>query len=265
MFSCSVKEQDSAVCLDTSWSTFLKAEVVMTSRTCSQVEKKTDHEVDLFDAAQLTFSPGTRALVENLSGGGCKCRVEIVGVKRQQYILFHYSRELSGTVCFEENASVLVRSMCHDHHLCGYKTTVIKILKTPVPLLILRYPEQFEAINMRQYDRIQSVVLVEVFYQGHDYSGVIINLSRGGCRLVIRTNSNVKVLPSLKPDDDLFLIFTLPGENQEFYVAGQCRVVTPEADRYSIGVQFMHLSDKKAQAIDDYVLDLKGWLKPELL
>ncbi|WP_027184465.1 PilZ domain-containing protein [Desulfovibrio inopinatus] len=232
----------------------------MTSDTHPQDNIEPAREVDRYEASSLTFSPGARAIIEDLSGGSGKLHVEVVGAKQCHYILFHYPKSLSDKFALEDNAPVLVRSMCRNHHLCAFRTTVIKNLKAPVRLLILRYPEQFDALNMRRYDRIESVVRVEIFFQGNDYKGVIVNLSRGGCRIIVRSEPGVE-LPTLNKDNEVFLIFTLPGHDEELTVAGQCREVNLSGERLSVGIAFMFLPDKMAQIIDDFVLDLKSWLR----
>ncbi|MBI4081839.1 MAG: PilZ domain-containing protein [Candidatus Lambdaproteobacteria bacterium] len=108
---------------------------------------------------------------------------------------------------------IIVRMLIDDQAV-GFQTTVKEIVRSPVHLYFLEYPEQVLAINLRKSERIKVFLPAEV---RADKAGerevlmlktVVVNLSSGGCMISSKRN--------VEPKSDIAISFSLPGDKFVF-------------------------------------------------
>jgi hypothetical protein len=134
-----------------------------------------------------------------LASTGQRCWGEVVGVKKDKYILVETGKSQNSITFFPED-SVTIRCISNgDGVLCGFRTTVARYLTEPFTQVILHYPQDIERMQLRNECRYNCFCPVAVQYEEKFYDGMLINISQHGGKIV---------LPALPEDES--------GEPQEY-------------------------------------------------
>lgn len=221
-----------------------------------KVVKIDTSQMQRFPGTDLDIAPGTRVLLDFLWPGK-KYWAEFIGMKRGRYILLHPPVNAKTLENYKHDTQATVRYVHKDFHVCGFTTWVQKLIVKPVPLLFLAFPKQVEVLNMRRHDRTASVVPVVVYHNEEECRGFIVNISKGGCRIVVKNGNG-----SPAPDEgaEIFSSFRLLDGNKDIYALGVVRSVEHKGTKISLGVQFKELADDVVGAIDEFVFSLKEFL-----
>jgi c-di-GMP-binding flagellar brake protein YcgR len=170
----------------------------------------------------------------------------LVGIDRHRCLIIK-PPSLSGieTRLFKKNQTVV--SYLHEGMVYGFRCTLIGIIKTPFPLLILSYPEASETLNLRKHKRMPCL-LAGRFRGGESGRKIVLtDISNSGCSLTIAETL---------PDRDACGI----GSTIEFSVgleliqetvtlSGVVKNVQAGGDGQNIGVEFLkatHQADLQA-------------------
>ena len=222
----------------------------------SRVVKIDPSQMQRFPGSDLDIAPGTRVLLDFLWPGK-KYWAEFIGMKRGRYILLQPPVNAKTLENYRKDTQATVRYVHKDYHVCGFTTWIEKLIVKPAPLLFLSFPKHVEVLNMRRHDRTTSVVPVVVYHDEKEHRGFIVNISRGGCRMVVKSGEGM-VPPG--QGSEIFSSFRLLDGNKDVYALGMVRSVEQNGDKVSLGVQFKDLSDDVAGAVEEFVLSLKEYL-----
>ncbi len=221
-----------------------------------KVVKVDPGQMQRFPGEELDIAPGTRVLLDFLWPGK-KYWAEFIGMKRGRYLLLHPPVNAKTLDNYKRDTQATIRYVHKDYHVCGFTCWVQQLIVKPVPLLFLSFPKVVEVLNMRRHDRTSSVVPVTVYHNEKECRGFIVNISRGGCRIVVK-NGDGKTLP--EQGEEIFSSFRLLEAEQDVYAMGLVRSVEQNGDKVSLGVQFKDLAEDVAQAIERFVASLQEYL-----
>jgi c-di-GMP-binding flagellar brake protein YcgR len=218
-------------------------------------------QVESFDARRLDVRPGTRVLLQP-PWPADKLWAEFVGMKRGRFILLLLPQPTALQVrdILKEDEPVTVRFVQEGCRICGFKTRVAQVLGSPAPMLVLRFPDTCEAFNMRRHDRASSLLPATLFHDGRELRGTIADLSRGGCRVVLR-GSGSGGETFVPQGAEVLCSFSLPGGDQAVAAKGLVRNAGQNGGKTVLGVQFWELSAQDSRAVEDFVLMIKDCLE----
>ncbi len=222
-----------------------------------KVVKIDTSQMKRFPGKDLDIASGTRVLLDFLWPGK-KYWAEFIGMKRGRYILLHPPVNAKTLENYKHDTQATLRYVHKDYHVCGFTTWVQKLIVKPVPLLFLSFPKQVEVLNMRRHDRTTSVVPVTVYHNEEECRGFIVNLSPGGCRIVLKDSNGGKPAPDV--GTEIFSSFRLLDGKKDIYALGLVRSVEKNGDKVCLGVQFKDLAENLSGAIEEFVLSLKEYL-----
>lgn len=168
---------------------------------------------------------------------GKEKRVEkalFVGLKPEKYLVttapitnLTAAEEL--TVYFHNNEGV------YEFH-----TSILELLRHPVELLLLRYPEYVKMREQRSYKRIKCFVSAKVQYSSENGSelveGIIKDVSKKGCRITFPLSKLKK--SSFKKDERILIMLKFPGIPGEQKVSGFVRNISQKKGEISLGIEF---------------------------
>lgn len=85
---------------------------------------------------------------------------------------------------FQQNYFVV--RYCHDGCAYGFRTTLLGMIKEPLRLFVLGYPERIESINLRKNERYQCLIpaALKIFQDDatpREWRGFIKDISAAGC------------------------------------------------------------------------------------
>ncbi len=121
--------------------------------------------------------------------------------------------------------------------LCGFQAEVLSHTAKPALIAFLRYPEVVEKLALRQHRRVQCALPVQVHSRRGDASGLIADLSRGGCRLVLDVRGQAE-LRKMTAGDQLILRSSFGADGLPQSVTCTVRAVELETSRIVLGIAF---------------------------
>lgn len=133
----------------------------------------------------------------------------------------------------------------------GFSATVAHVTFTPIPLLFLEYPQNFESYNLRKDNRVVCLFPVTVVIKGRELSGALSDISKSGGSIVIPINEDQ---PGLFPIDDVihFRCPLLFGDPQA-QVPGMIKRVSKNGTKVELGLKFNEIKDEPARRISEYI------------
>ncbi|GAB6039193.1 flagellar brake protein [Fundidesulfovibrio butyratiphilus] len=205
------------------------------------------------DGDTLDIEAGARVMLEP-NGVGRRIWAEFIGMKRGRFLILQPPLSLEMRDLLRPDEEVTVRFAHRAYQVCGFKAWITRFITQPAHLLFITYPPSYEALSMRRYTRCASVLPVAIRYGSHEAQGVIVNLSRGGCRVALKIGEGGPTnIP--QQDDEVFLSFSITGELQDIHTKALVRSQTIDKEKVSVGVQFADLPEPVSRAIGEFIED----------
>ena len=136
---------------------------------------------------------------------------------------------------------VIIRYV-HGGNIYGFRTTLIGLIREPVRLVVLAYPDLVESMNLRKEERFPCmlpVILKEAARMNdEEYHGVVSDLSTGGCGCEV-TGPEKDALQEMKIGDRLRLLFKLQEDMPPLDVEAELRMLHKDRNRLQLGLKFL--------------------------
>lgn len=147
------------------------------------------------------------------------------------------------TKLYEKN-HVVVRYF-HSGWVHAFRCTLLSLIKEPLRMAVLSYPEEIEKMNIRKHDRVDCNIPVEAVIESLPYRGVVRNISTGGLSLEI-DKENGAGLPQANVSDIIYLAMHRE-ENQTTSIEGIVRNIQIDRTKMIIGLEYYHHSAEPGQ------------------
>jgi hypothetical protein len=134
----------------------------------------------------------------------------------------------------------------------GFKSNMISLIEEPIPLMLLSYPEEIEAVALRKHDRINCLIPATVQVDGQSYKGVILDMSLGRCSFVCTTSPESES-SQVQKGVDAALSIQIPGSQSKRTVELGIVNVRREGHKITMGSQFKNLDADASNTIESYI------------
>ncbi|GFK93487.1 Cyclic di-GMP binding protein [Fundidesulfovibrio magnetotacticus] len=131
----------------------------------------------------VAFKPGQPVLVQAM-GDSQRYWGRVIGVDPYDYFILKLPL-VPGILRLATQGASLTLRMENEGELYGFSCDVIAVTHKPHPLAILSYPATAERLQLRQHKRVKCLIPAMVQNDFFNSSGFVVDLSRGGCRLVL--------------------------------------------------------------------------------
>lgn len=214
---------------------------------------RSPQQLKKLDGDSLDIEAGARVMLEP-AGVGRRIWTEFIGMKRGRFLILQPPISLEMRDLLRPDEEVTVRFAHRAYQVCGFKAWITRFITQPAHLLFITYPPSYEALSMRRYTRCASVLPASMRFGSGEAKGVIVNLSRGGCRVALKLGEEgLEGAP--KKDDEVFLSFSISGELQEIHAKALVRSQTVDKDKVSVGLQFSDLPEPVSLALGAFIED----------
>jgi len=204
----------------------------------------------------LEMQVGVRLHIELLTTGE-RFWGELVGDKQGKFLLVWLPGFAKYRKAVASETMVAVRALNRDYQLCGFRTTISRLLTMPHPLLFLDYPDSYEKLSLRQHERVDCLFPAILLVDGEEYKTMVTNISTGGAGVVLSLSDRHP--KNLDDNGEVFLLFKALDGSQEAVVRGELRNVRSAGDKMQLGLKFDSLIGDSRQIIEDYVNDVKRY------
>lgn len=205
----------------------------------------------------LAMRLGERLNIE-IQSTGERLWGELVGFKAEVFLLVWLPSFLHHRLALAADNTVTVRGMNKDFQLCGFRTTIIKTLLTPAPLLFLKFPDLFEIIFLRRHDRVGCLLPAVVRKDGREQKSMIINLSLGGARIVLDQHNSQDSMDAVK-GQEITLFFSLIDGGAELTAKAVVHQIYDFEGKFSLGLEFVELIGDSKTRINEYIASIQAY------
>jgi hypothetical protein len=121
-----------------------------------------------------------------------------------------------------------------------FQTKLIEVVSEPIQLILLEYPIHVRNCDLRAQKRancfISAIIEVEPEKNNEEIIGVIKDISKAGCRLLVRTSKSAENI--FQMNDQITLKCHFPGITGEQDAIGKVRDIRIKGEETSIGIHF---------------------------
>ncbi len=135
----------------------------------------------------------------------------------------------------------------------AFRCTLLSLIKEPLRLAVISFPESIKKINIRKHDRVDCNISAEAMIASRMYPSVVRNISAGGLLLSI-DGASVGEMPQLKLQEEVILTLHRE-ENKTTTLRGIIRNIEIDKHGMAMGVQFQGQS-----VVPGVKKDGKQWL-----
>lgn len=218
----------------------------------------TDGSDNSVQFAELGLAVGSTLSIETISPVR-KYAVRLLGYAEGRSLLISAPLRDGREVLLEKDASLTVR-LLEGRKVCAFETRVIYRSVQPYTYYHLAYPDQIESMQIRDSERIDTVVdtLVDSDFDivgEWPKQAKINNLSKTGAR-VVSSNFLGELGHELIVEFDL----DVSGMNKCICLTGIVRnaehkAATDDRNRYVVGIQFVDLTDEARLTLANFIYE----------
>ncbi|GAB7082174.1 flagellar brake protein [Megalodesulfovibrio paquesii] len=203
------------------------------------------------EAISLTLPLGGEALVE-ITNTHRRFKTVFVGMDRGQFVLLKLpvTRQLLDVLL--PRMDLTVRFLTDGGRIFGFKAQVAHLTVKPFPLLFLTYPKKVEVLKLRKHERTACYQPIVFYLKGEDHHGVVVNISAGGCRIVVE-EGEVQTLLATAAGEEIIFQFRPFGSDDSVYLHGTVKTALMDHEKLSMGVAFHDLDPDLAAQIEKFV------------
>jgi c-di-GMP-binding flagellar brake protein YcgR len=206
-------------------------------------------------APTLSLEFGTRILIQP-EGLKENLATTFIGLDKPRYLIVKAppSRGLMENIYPEKAVTVRFAS---QGTVFGFRSMVLSTLNKPGKLIFLVYPAKVETVNLRRNERVDTHIPASFAFEELSLEALIVNLSLGGCKLLIKGNE--ATVPNLAKDAQAQLAFGLPGSPDRIQTVIRIRNLSIDDEKISLGCQFEDLNPESGQQIQTFIQTLSAF------
>jgi c-di-GMP-binding flagellar brake protein YcgR len=208
-----------------------------------------EKNLELICHVDFTIPVGEKVLLY-FPGVHGKLKTEFLGVDKKKYIIVRLP-EGDTENKFHKDQQVTLRYI-NDSLVCGFNTTISGIIAAPYPLIFLDYPECIEILNMRNDDRVTCFIPAKIHWETKDIVGKIIDLSKGGCKIVADPFS-VEWIPSINIETEISFQLQDRNNKKNLTLRSKIKRIVAEESKLILSFEFFEHQEEIEKTISDYV------------
>lgn len=176
----------------------------------------------------------------------------LVGLEPHEYLIVRLDLPVELTNQAQPGTSMAVRyiSLGNDY---GFSSSVIHRISTPDRLVFITYPDVIQNIDVRKSSRVSCLIPATALLDNRQIKGTITDISRGGCRFIIRLPATLQAR-QIRLIDEMQLQFPLMGIDGIQTLACQVRNTSIDRERIAMGIEFIEANTSLTESIDSYIL-----------
>lgn len=184
----------------------------------------------------------------------------IVGIEPHAHLILSIAeREFLKSLLTGE---ALTAKFMYNGIIYNFDTTIEAILSIPSELLFIKYPEIISEFNIRQHKRVSCLVPTLIKLEETSCEGTIVNISMGGCRVLIKGTCSVLDKPPSanepsSKNQPIQVLLKIPGIKGEAYIDGIVKSITCDAPETYLGIAFEKLDEGIHSTLDIYISSIE--------
>ena len=180
----------------------------------------------------------------------------LIGMKPDVFLIIKTPTIITSENILSEGSSLVVRYTSLGD-VYRFKTDVLGTNKDPFKVTFLSYPDVVEKIEYRDSQRVHCFFPATLQYDTNDISGMITDISLGGCKFRTDAIDQIEGL-LIKKEGDVTLQFPLLGHKGTKKFNGKIKKVELDSN-FTLGIGFRSIGADASQMIASYVESAKEY------
>jgi c-di-GMP-binding flagellar brake protein YcgR len=147
----------------------------------------------------VAFKPGKAILVQ-APAERQRYWGRVIGVEVFEYFIVKLPT-VPGITRLTATGALLTMRLEHEGELYGFTCEVLASITRPHPMVIASYPKSSERLKLRKHKRVKCLIPCLVENDFFKSPGFIVDMSRGGCQLVLDMFQPERAVNLMKGDD----------------------------------------------------------------
>ncbi len=195
-----------------------------------------------------------------IDGIDYRLRSVLIGIKKNDYLILDCPK-MTGieTKLFDGNKINIV--FLYEGVVYGCRSAIINFIRNPTRLIFASYPYKIEKMELRASKRI-ACYIPSTFQLEEDptvFNGVIVDISKGGCRLVTNSDDSIDV-STFKVSGRVHMTLQLIGTDNTVNLAGEIQSLSLDRRKVSVGLRFAELDNNVMNKLDEYIQNVVDFL-----
>jgi len=201
----------------------------------------------------VAFKPGQAVMVQGM-GDSQRYWGRIIGTDPYDYFFVKLPM-VPGIMRLAAAGASLTLRLETEGELFGFSCDVIAAIHKPYPMVALSYPTSAERLQLRKHRRVKCLIPALVRNDFFMSPAVIVDLSRGGCKLVLDMFQKQKII-NLMTGDLISLDVSLDTQSS---LSCQAKVVSlmEYGQGKFLGTMFEESGDGAQAALDEFMARLE--------
>lgn len=203
---------------------------------------------------RLALSMGSRMMLR-FGWGDAKSSLnlpaELVGYVHYEYLLVRVQPTPGLLPRVNQGEPVRVRFMSNGD-AAMFQTEILGHLNRPSIVLALAYPHTMNTVQVRKHKRISCALPVRVAKDGQKIAGIISDISRGGCRLLIDMRGQGGCR-AINVGDSVSLVVPLDMEKGLENIQAMVKNIETEQFRMIMGLFFEPMHSGTMQLLETFL------------
>lgn len=186
----------------------------------------------------------------------------LVGLVPQEYLIIRIPSFFSDQNQLHEGKHLTVQYQSLGK-IYGFSSNIVGIVDKPYPLIFLSYPEEVDNLHRRKNPRVSCYIPAIANLKKTELKGVISDISRNGCKFIIKVPSILQ-LQQILVVNDIKLSFPLSGMRGMQNFQGKVRNTTQDKERIAWGIEFEKIDAEISNSIKTYIDRMAEYYEHEM-
>lgn len=175
----------------------------------------------------------------------------LIGLEPQEYLIVRLELPAELTDQPQHGTPLSVRYISLGNEY-GFSASIIHRISTPDRLVFITYPDVIQNIDVRKSSRVNCLIPATALLDQRQIKGTITDISRGGCRFVIRLPATLQAR-QIRLIDEMQLQFPLMGIDGIQTFTCHVRNTSIDRERIAMGIEFIEADTDLTESIEGYI------------
>jgi c-di-GMP-binding flagellar brake protein YcgR len=177
---------------------------------------------------------------------------DVIGMEPGSYIIIKTPNIRNTTLSQIYPGTDIIVQYLHQGTVFGFKSDLRGIVSVPAKVMFISYPKMIFRYDLRSQKRMECFLPSKLVINGEEQAGVIRDISRDGCRCVIKAARGGQ-FPHIEIEKIIMVHLQLPGVAREPKLQGKVKNIQCDVHEMTLGIQFHQVTAGAKKQIVDYI------------
>ncbi len=164
----------------------------------------------------------------------------LVGIEHGKYLLLKTPKPFEKMDHDRFKTQELIIKTLYKGTIYAFRSKLMTVISKPSKLMFIEYPGKIEHHELRSHKRFKCSIVAQTQVNERERSGVIENISKGGCRCTIEVFPTDAGFGSNLLNNTIPFRCYFPGSKEEISFIGEIKNTNKKSGEIAVGVKFVY-------------------------